>query len=251
MITKGQLNHFIVSDEITHLEHGVKNSLIASLKNGSFCVWDLNTGTLAAFHFPGRKSTIDKSPCSSFILNSQKPIAYYVRSKQSTVQVLDLFSDSSKTKIEYSHKKQITSIATHPSKELLAVGSIDGSIRLWETDKNSSKLVMDGNDLSEDKKKKKSPPSPITTLCFHSKKDVLVSANQAGRIIFWSTAEKKVSKILGYAELEEWITSIDIHPILPILICLTDKGILKTINYSNVFLNQKTRPILVPDGKFF
>lgn len=232
------------------MEHGVKNSLIASLKNGSFCVWDLNTGTLAAFHFPGKKSTVDKLPCTSFVLNSQKPIAYYVRSKQATVQTIDLFSDSSKSKIEYAHKKQVTSIATHPSKELLAVGSVDGIIRLWETDKNTSRLVMDGNDVSEDKKKKKTAPSPIVCLCFHSRKDVLVSGNQSGRIIFWSTAEKKVSKILGVAELEEWITSIDIHPVLPILICLTDKGILKGINFSSIFLNQKTRPVLAPDGNF-
>ena len=82
-------------------------------------VWELSNGTLSSFHYPGKKQVLERLPPICFVISHLNPIVYYSRIKSNNVQVLNLFSESGKNKIEYYHKKQVTSLSVHPSKELL------------------------------------------------------------------------------------------------------------------------------------
>lgn len=182
------MSHCPTNSEILFIQHSVShNVLIAALKNGCFVVWDLPGWTLAAYHTPTSKksSTLDSLLPTTFCLSFLKPTAFYSRIGSNIVETFEFFS-TSKTKVEFIHKKPVTSLACHPSKDFLAVGCADGTIRIWATDTNISKVILDGNDMSDDKKKRKLTTSPITCLAFHSKKDLLVSGSQHGRVILWS-----------------------------------------------------------------
>jgi hypothetical protein len=127
-ILGGELLHFTTPSEVTHLEYGnTHNVLVAALRNGIIMVWELSNGTLglfclfftkASFHYPGRKQIGDRCPPISFVISHLSPLVYYARYKSTTVQICGLFWENGKH-VEYYHKKPVSSLCVHPSKELL------------------------------------------------------------------------------------------------------------------------------------
>eukprot|EP01080_Neovahlkampfia_damariscottae_P006049 gene6049-10050_t len=241
LVTGAQLLHFTTPSEVTHLEHGITdNVLVAALRNGIIMVWELSNGTLSSFHYPGKKQNLERCPPICFVISHLNPVIYYSRIKSNNVQVLGLFSDGGKNKIEYYHKKPVSSLNVHPTKELLAVGLTDGTVKIWSTDNQHLKYTLDCNDIAEVKKglfRRIEYSSPITCVLFHPKKDIFFTANQNGRIICWNIT--KTPKIVGVIELDTWITTIKFHPNLHCLICLSEKGIVKFLSLSQ--LHKETR----------
>jgi hypothetical protein len=128
-ILGGELLHFTTPSEVTHLEYGnTHNVLVAALRNGIIMVWELSNGTLgliftfknlkASFHYPGKKQIGDRCPPICFVISYLSPLVYYARIKSTTVQMCGLFWENGKH-VEYYHKKPVSSLCVHPSKELL------------------------------------------------------------------------------------------------------------------------------------
>jgi len=65
------------------------------------------------------------------------------RERTNIVFGIEMFSDS-KHRVEYSHKKQITAIATHPCKSMMASASSDGIIKIWETEQHNLIYQIEG-----------------------------------------------------------------------------------------------------------
>lgn len=70
------------------------------------------------------------------------------RERSNVVFGIEMFSDS-KHRVEYSHKKQITAITTHPSKSMMASASSDGIIKIWETEQHNLLFQIEGMLISE------------------------------------------------------------------------------------------------------
>lgn len=150
--TGSRTAHFKTESEVTHIAHSNTHpAIVSALQNGCFSVLDLNTNTLTAFHIPVRRE--EARSASFFALSNKRPMIFYARTpsklsreRTNIVFGIEMFSDS-KHRVEYSHKKQITAITTHPCKSLMASASQDGVIKVWETEQHNLLFQIDGKFL--------------------------------------------------------------------------------------------------------
>ncbi len=167
MVTGSRVAQYTTESEITHLAHAhTHNVLIAALKNGCFSALDLTSHTLTAFHVPIRST--EKRSVSYFAVSRTRPFIFYVRDRALSVCGIEMFADS-KNRVEYSHKKAISCISSHPSRNLMASASIDGNVRIWDT--ASHALVAAFDETGE-----KLWKSPVTSLCFYSSREKSLSS---------------------------------------------------------------------------
>ncbi|KAG2392636.1 hypothetical protein C9374_011361 [Naegleria lovaniensis] len=245
--TGSRTAHFKTESEVTHIEHSHTHPvLVASLQNGCFSVLDLNTNTLTAFHIPVRRE--EARSASFFALSHKRPMIFYSRSpsklareRSNVVFGIEMFSDS-KHRVEYSHKKQITAITTHPSKSMMASASSDGIIKIWETEQHN--LLFQIEEYEANKKEKEA----VTSLCFCNNEsndyDILISGTREGSIKVWSipTVPNQAPRVLGYATTDEWITSLLVHPSVPCLFYLNGKGCLNSIDIGSIIYSTTGGP---------
>jgi WD40 repeat protein len=259
LISGSRVAQYTTESEINHLLHAhTHNVLIAALKNGCFSVFDLSTHTVTAFHIPLR--SIEKKPVAYAAVSRTKPFLFYSRENATTVCGIQIFADS-KQRLEYTHRKQVSCITTHPGKNLMASASIDGNIRIWDYVANI--LVASFDEFGTDKTQR----SPVTALCFYSAKDsnptantppppvplsarghyhtgptsvtggdLLVTGTKNGRVQVWliTPTERRVVAIIN---LNEWIVSIFFHSSLPCLMVMNHKGCLKAVNVGHLISN--------------
>ena len=186
LISGSRVAQYTTESEITHLEHAhTHNVLVAALKNGCFSALDLTSHTLTAFHVPIKSS--EKRPVSYFAISRTRPFMFYVRDKGLAVSGIEMFADS-KNRVEYTHRKQISCITVHPKKNVMASASIDGNIRIWNTE--SHQIVASFEEYGTDKNQR----SAVTTLCFFSnygsskgntQHDLLVTGTRSGKLQIW------------------------------------------------------------------
>lgn len=114
-----QISHFTTSSEVTHLAHAIThNVLVAALKNGCFCVWELSNSTLSSYHIPSSRELRKRHrQVMCMAVGSTSPVIFFARLKSPVVQGIEMFSSS--RGIVYKHKKYVTTITTHPSKPLM------------------------------------------------------------------------------------------------------------------------------------
>jgi WD40 repeat protein len=164
---------------------------------------------------------------------------------------IEIFRDS-KNSANYPHKKQITALTVHPNKSVMCSASIDGLIKIWETETHTATAMFEE---TLDKKLK----SAVTALCFHrseAKKttDILVTGTKSGRVQVWAVTPDAPPRVIGAyvllnninhcrTNLSQWITSIFFHPTLPCFFVLTAKGCLRAISVNHI-LNAKDIPTM-------
>ncbi|KAL9642750.1 hypothetical protein ABK040_009827 [Willaertia magna] len=251
--TGSRLASFKTESEVTHIAHSSTHSvLVAALHNGCFSILDLNTNTLTAFHIPIKKEE-GRSP-SCFSLSNTRPMVFYSRApskffgKDNIVYGMEMFSDS-KHRVEYTHKKQITAITTHPSKSMMASASSDGIIKIWET--NSHNLVFQIEEYEGNRKERQ----PVTSLCFYdngssSDFDLLVSGTREGNIKVWfipinssnNPQQQQQPRVVSYINTEEGINSLLFHPIFPCLLYLNAKGCLNALDVGHLIYSTSGGP---------
>lgn len=268
IVTGARINHFTADSEVTHLIHGYShNVLCAACRNGSFHVWDLSSGQLESLHAPTRSHERRSVVCMQ--ASRTQPTLFYSKVKSNHVTVLPMFSNSHASTVDYTHKKQITCLAAHPSKDLLATASIDGQIKIWNTKTHQTHIVFDESGSSRRIKRE-----PVTALAFYpasvqldkissslltslssgpplsargSKRDtmnmsasagnseleLLATATRDGRIQIWQLIPSiGHAKSLATINIEDriWITSLYFHPMYPCLVVLNTKGCMRFIS---------------------
>ncbi|KAL0481856.1 U3 small nucleolar RNA-associated protein 13 [Acrasis kona] len=238
--TGSRISSYNTESEITHLEHaytGGTSVLVASLRNGCFSVIDLNTRTLSAFHIPTKMT--ERAIASVFSISRARPLIFYARQGSSNITGIEIFCDS-KNSASYPHKKPISALTVHPSRSLMCSGSVDGVVKIWETETHTLLATFDE---CVDKKSKVA----VTALCFHrgNKKntDILVTGNKSGRVQVWAVVNDVQTRVVGSINLSHWITSLFFHPTLPCFFALTSKGCLRAISINHI-INAKEIPTM-------
>jgi len=74
---------------------------------------------------------------------------------------------------ESGHRAEVTCIVQSPHKTTFAVGYMDGSIRLWDSETGTSTVVLNGHKKA------------VTTMCFDLSGQRLASGSQDTDIIVW------------------------------------------------------------------
>lgn len=74
---------------------------------------------------------------------------------------------------ESGHRAEVTCIVQSPHKTIFAVGYMDGSIRLWDSEDGTSNVVLNGHKKA------------VASMCFDGTGQRLASGSQDTDIIVW------------------------------------------------------------------
>jgi WD40 repeat protein len=94
------------------------------------------------------------------------------------------------------HTANITSIMFNSNGKILASGSRDGTIRVWDIETEKSQLILDNQ-------------SEVTTLAFSPTRDVIASGDTNGSVKQWSI---KTGKILTQSKHKDLVTKVSFSP---------------------------------------
>jgi WD40 repeat protein/tRNA A-37 threonylcarbamoyl transferase component Bud32 len=119
------------------------------------------------------------------------------------------------------HEGAITTLAVSPSGQVLASGSTDRRIMLWNMQSGTLLHTIDGKTLLHHS----GHTDRITTLCFTPDGSALVSGSKDGTIKLWDLSERKLISTLSSSE---WVISaIAISPDGSLLVSGGDNGVIE------------------------
>ncbi|MEB3214177.1 MAG: serine/threonine-protein kinase [Leptolyngbyaceae bacterium] len=119
------------------------------------------------------------------------------------------------------HGGAITTVAVSPSGQVLASGSTDRRIMLWNMQSGTKLHTIEGKSLLQND----GHTDRITTLCFTPDGSTLVSGSDDGTIKLWDLSERKLISTLSSSE---WVISaIAISPDGSLLVSGGDNGVIE------------------------
>jgi len=209
---------FDVGDVLWMRWHPVANVLFCGTSDSGLWMWKIPSGDSKLFQGQG-----EKTECGAILADGKRAVCGY---SDGSIRVFDLKSGSAQHTMSQGigHVDIVNSVDCHLNNTLIATGSMDGSVKLW----NSTTGKCVGTLLCGSKVEENSPSSVECCVFPKDKSSTLcVTGSLDGVVSVWDTPTQ-ISR--ASCKVGEGVTKVVLHPHDPLVYASTLDGAVRCLD---------------------